>query len=179
MEQKEFRKLAMTEMDAVYRLAFHLLPGSQDVGDLVQETYLQAFKAAGHFTLTASGLRPWLFKILHNLVRKQFAAQARQPSLIGDRDVHSAAPLFHSDAFADATDIDWENVDERLKLAIAELPAPYRTVFLLCAVEGLKYREIAEVIDLPVGTVMSRLHRARVMLSSQLADLATEQRLVH
>jgi RNA polymerase sigma-70 factor (ECF subfamily) len=70
--------------------------------------------------------------------------------------------------------MNWEDVEQRLKMAIAELPLPYRTVFLLWAVEELKYREIAEIIELPVGTVMSRLHRARTQLASRVADLGAE-----
>mgnify|MGYP002624417065 FL=1 len=66
-------------------------------------------------------------------------------------------------------------MDDRLKKAIADLPEHYRVVLLLWAVEGLKYREVAEVIDVPLGTVMSRLYRARAILSEQLADLASEQ----
>ena len=68
----------------------------------------------------------------------------------------------------------WEHVDERLKEAIERLRPEYRTVLLLWGVEGLKYREIAEIEDIPIGTVMSRLHRARSILSNQLADLAEE-----
>ena len=73
--------------------------------------------------------------------------------------------------------LDWEQVDERLKAAIERLRPEYRTVLLLWGVEGLKYRQIAEIQDIPIGTVMSRLHRARSILTSQLADLAEEKGL--
>jgi RNA polymerase sigma-70 factor (ECF subfamily) len=74
-------------------------------------------------------------------------------------------------------DLDWEQVDERLKRAIHDLPLAYRTVFLLASIEGLKYREIAEVLEMPIGTVMSRLFRARTTLLEALTDLAGELRL--
>jgi RNA polymerase sigma-70 factor (ECF subfamily) len=73
--------------------------------------------------------------------------------------------------------VNWENMDERLYEAIRLLPVAHRTVFLLAAVEDLKYREIAEVVGIPVGTVMSRLSRARTVLAGQLRDLAAEQNL--
>jgi len=74
----------------------------------------------------------------------------------------------------DLSTLDWEQVDDRLKKALDDLPDHYRTVLLLWAVEGLKYREVAEVLDVPLGTVMSRLYRARSILSEQLAELAQE-----
>ncbi len=175
MDTSEFHNLAVAEVQSVYRLAYHLLPGSQEVDDLVQETYLHAFKASGSFQLTERGIRPWLYKILHNLIRKELGDQVRQPTSLEGTDTPDRVP--RSEAL-NASAIDWDAIDERLKAAIRELPLAYRTVFLLCAVEGLKYREIADVISMPVGTVMSRLHRARVILARQLMDLAAEQRLV-
>ncbi len=70
--------------------------------------------------------------------------------------------------------IDWETVDDRMKSAVGDLPLSYRSVFLLCAVEELKYREIADIVGLPVGTVMTQMYRARAMLAVRLASLAAE-----
>jgi RNA polymerase sigma-70 factor (ECF subfamily) len=80
---------------------------------------------------------------------------------------------------SELSSLNWETVDERLKHAIGELPLPQRTVFLLCAVEGLRYRDIADIAGIPVGTVMSRLYKARQVLSARLAALSAEQGFGH
>jgi RNA polymerase sigma-70 factor (ECF subfamily) len=173
--RNNFRDLAMAELPAVYRMAFHWTSKAADADDLVQETYLRAFKAEGSFKLGEVGVRPWLLRILHNafLTRLKRARLEPVASEIADEIAE------HREEDADLAgqalaDLDWEQVDERLKNAIQDLPLSYRTVFLLSAIEGLKYREIAEVLEMPIGTVMSRLFRARTTLLEQLADLAGE-----
>ncbi len=169
----------MAEMDAVYRMAMHLARHPQDAADLVQETYLKAFRAAHSFQLQdGKGVRPWLFKILHNNFYSRLEQQRREPTLGDDLPEPSAVGAVDQPAPAwDLEHLDWEQVDDRLKAAIDQLPLHYRQVLLLWAVEGLKYREIADILGVALGTVMSRLHRARVQLSEQLADLAAERGL--
>lgn len=180
MNDVEFRKLALLELPAVYRLAYHLSDRAQDPDDLVQETYLHALKCAARFELREHGMRPWLFKILHNVINARYGQLRREAELLdslrhgNDGEVKDASPDATSHS---GESIDWETVDQRLKHAIAALPHSYKTVFLLSAVEGVRYRQIAEIIDAPVGTVMSRLHRARMMLASQLQDVAAELRV--
>jgi RNA polymerase sigma-70 factor (ECF subfamily) len=179
MDPAQFRELAMAEIDAVYRMAMHLARHPDDAADLVQETYLKAFNAERRFQLQdGKGVRPWLFKILHNNFYTRLGRQRREPTLgddlppvSSDGGVGSPAPAW------DLEHMDWEQVDDRLKAAIDELPEHYRQVLLLWAVEGLKYREIADVLDVALGTVMSRLHRARSQLSEKLVDLAAEHGL--
>ena len=179
MDSIEFRELVMAEMDALYRMAMHLAHHPQDAADLVQETYLRAFRAAGTFQLhDGKGVRPWLFKILHNNFYSRIQQQQREPTLGDDLpELTTASPLDHPAPAWDLEHLDWEQVDQRLKAAIEQLPPHYRQVLLLWAVEGLKYREIADVLDVALGTVMSRLHRARAQLSGQLVDLAAERGL--
>ncbi|QQE10595.1 sigma-70 family RNA polymerase sigma factor [Planctomycetota bacterium] len=175
MDSQSFRELALAEMDAVYRMAMHLSRHPDEAADLVQETYLKALKAEGRFELREQGVRPWLFKILHNNFYTRVGKKKREPTL-GD-DLPEQAVYSEVDEEAPAWDLaslDWEMVDDRLKKAIEDLPDHYREVLLLWAVEGLKYREVAEVIGVPLGTVMSRLYRARAILSERLADLAAE-----
>lgn len=167
--------MMLAEMDAVYRMAFHLSRHPDEAGDLTQETYLRALKAEGSFELRERGMRPWLFKILHNVFYSRITKQKRQPASlqpeqdeIAGGDDTMAAPAW------DLATLNWEQVDDRLKHAIEQLPVAYREVLLLWAVEGLRYREIAEVMDVPLGTIMSRLYRARGILAEQLADLARE-----
>lgn len=176
MDSRAFRELALAELDAVYRMALHLARHADDAADLVQETYLRAFKAEAGFELRDRGVRPWLFKILHNVFYTKISRSRRDPVFVEDLG-READPRTGDDREPPAWDLaslDWEQVDDRLKHAIERLPDHYRSVLLLWAVEGLKYREIADVLEVPLGTVMSRLYRARSLLTAQLAGLAAE-----
>jgi RNA polymerase sigma-70 factor (ECF subfamily) len=178
IDREQFRKLALGELQAVYRLALHLARNAPDADDLVQETYARAFKSEATFKMAETGVRPWLLKILHNIFLTKIKRSRLEPvatdfsnDLAENRDENANL------AGQALADLDWEQIDERLKNAIQELPEAYRTVFLLSSVEGLKYREVAEVLEMPIGTVMSRLYRARTMLLEQLQELAAEMRL--
>ena len=176
MDIDDFRKLALSEMDAVYRLAYHLAGHPQEADDLVQETYLRAFKFGAGFKAADHGVRPWLFKILHNVVNSRHANDHRRRQVMEDlQDQAAPEAAAHDGPLPDLSTLNWDAVDERLKAAIDELPLPHREVFLLCAVEGLRYREIADVMEVPLGTIMSRLYRARAQLSSRLTELAAER----
>jgi RNA polymerase sigma-70 factor (ECF subfamily) len=175
VDSDAFRQLALDEMDAVYRMAFHLARNPEEASDLMQETYLRAFRAEKSFELRERGVRPWLFKILHNTFYTRIGREQKQPVAAESLDHHPANAGDDGDAPCwDLASLDWEQVDQRLKKAILDLPDHYREVLLLWAVEGLRYREVAEVLDVPLGTVMSRLYRARAILSDQLAALAAE-----
>jgi RNA polymerase sigma-70 factor, ECF subfamily len=172
-----FRELAMAELPAVYRLAYHLASNGPDAEDLVQEAYVRAFKAEGKFRLGVMGIKPWLLKILHNVFLSRLKRSRLEP--VATEFAHDLATGDSAAALSaqSVADLDWEQVDGRLKRAIEELPVAYRTVFLLSAVEGMKYREIADALETPIGTVMSRLFRARTMLLGMLGDLGAEMRL--
>lgn len=173
LESQEFHALVLRELDAVYRLAYHLTLSTDKADDLVQETYLRALKSRASFRTTERGPRPWLLTILHNIHKTRMGRAARDPS---DSESLDEQPAAEPDPLPDS--IDWEQVDERLKNAMEALPTAHRTVLLLWAVEGLSYKQIAEVTDVPIGTVMSRLYRARQALAGQVFDLGVEQRLV-
>lgn len=173
MDPEQFRKLATAELDSVYRMAMYLSRHPDEAMELTQETYLRALKAEAGFELREGGIRPWLFKILHNVFYSRLSRQKRAPSLAEDLS-QEADPKEESPPTWDLSSLDWEDVDERLKAAILDLSEGYREVLLLWAVEGLKYREIAEVLGVAVGTVMSRLYRARAILSRRLTTLAAE-----
>ena len=156
-------------------MAMYLARNPDDAQDLVQETYLRAFRFQAKFELREAGIRPWLFKILHNAFYTKLDKRTREPTLADDLQIENMTGELDEPAPCwDLASLDWDQVDERLKAAIDQLQAPYREVLLLWAVEGLKYREIAEVMDVPLGTVMSRLYRARSILSTQLAGYARE-----
>ena len=187
MDPDAFHKLALAEVDAVHRLAFHLSRDRHEAEDLVQETYLRALRSADGFAPREHGVRPWLFKILHNILHTRRSKDRRAGDALrrlarepleqnGHADRLASAPG-HGTSDGRAAGVDWDGLDERLCRAIRSLPVTHRTVFLLSAVEDLKYREIADVVGVPVGTVMSRLSRARAALAAQLVDLAAERNL--
>ena len=123
-------------------------------------------------------MRPWLFKILHNLHHSRLQQLARYPTLIDDPENRpDNNGNLRGPYNVNLSELDWDEVDERLKHAIHALPQRMRSVFLLTAVEGLKYRQVAEILGMPPGTVMSTLYRARQELLSMLTDLATEKRI--
>jgi len=169
----------MKEMDSLYRMAMHLARNPEDASDLVQETYLKAFKAEGRFEQRGLGVRPWLFKILHNNFYTKVGKKKREPILSDDLSYQEGSANQPGEAGPgwDLSHLDWDHVDQRLKHAIEELPEHYRQVLLLWAVQGLKYREVAEVLDVPLGTIMSRLSRARAILAGSLGGLAKEHGL--
>ncbi len=177
MRREAFENLAMAHFEAVYRLALQLARHPDEASDLVQETYLKALRVAERFEEHGGGIRPWLFKILHNVFYTRLAKAKRVPLSVDE--LHGASadepgPDEPRPAW-DLSTLNWEHVDERLKAAIDNLRPEYRTVLLLWAVEGLKDREIAEIQEIPIGTVMSRLHRARSTLADQLAEFAEER----
>jgi RNA polymerase sigma-70 factor (ECF subfamily) len=176
MERQEFENLSLPHLDAIYRMAMQLTRHPDDAQDLVQETYLRALRASDRYEQQGGGIRPWLFKILHNVFYSRIEKAKRQAKYSSDLDQapgNEPAPDEPTPAWSLA-DLDWEQVDEKLKAAIESLKPEYASVLLLWGVEGLKYREIAEIQDIPIGTVMSRLHRARSILAEQLADFAEE-----
>jgi RNA polymerase sigma-70 factor (ECF subfamily) len=173
LEPDEFRGLVLEELNSVYRLACHLARSRDEAEDLVQETYLRALKSRSTFRSTDHGVRPWLFTILHNTYKSRVARRQREPTVTSD--VVDDFPDQPAPSRMALEGIDWEQVDERLKNAVDTLPPAYRAVLLMWAVDGLKYREIARIIEAPVGTVMSRLHRARQAILEQLGSPPTER----
>jgi RNA polymerase sigma-70 factor (ECF subfamily) len=179
-----FNQILLHEVDSIHRLACRLCQDIHEAEDLVQETYLHALKASHTYKPGEYGVRPWLFKILHNVLHTRRTRDHRGRralrQLLQEQPIQQTfAPAVLEIVRGDAREvrIDWETVDERLLWAIRLLPVPHRTVFLLVAVEDLKYREVAEIVGAPVGTVMSRLSRARTALIGQLKDLAIERNL--
>lgn len=163
-------------MGAVYRMALQLARRPEDASDLVQETYLKALRAADRFEPKGGGIKPWLFKILRNVFYSRLIQDQRTPYLsdaLHARPSEEPGPDEPVPAWGLAQ-LNWEQVDGRLKAAIDHLTPEYREVLLLWAVEGMKYREIGLILEVPIGTVMSRLYRARTLLAQQLGPLASE-----
>jgi RNA polymerase sigma-70 factor, ECF subfamily len=173
---QEFERLALEQMDMLYRVAFRLARNADRASDLVQETYLRAFRSRDSFDLQAVGIRPWLIRILHNLHITRSERDRRHPVATENEVLEAAqAPAKASVEFSSAQ---FEHMDERLVRALNQLPEEYQLVMLLWAVEELSYKEIADAVNVPIGTVMSRLHRARQRLTEDLQTLAKEERLL-
>lgn len=180
MERDVFEQRSLEHLDSLYRMAMQLARHPDEASDLVQETYFRALRFSARYEERGGGLRPWLFKILHNVFYTKIERARRQPTSVENLPTATSdepRPDEPPPAW-NLQSLEWEHVDERLKRAIEELRPEYRSVLLLWGVEGLKYREIAEIQEIPIGTVMSRLHRARTILARQLSELAEENGLI-
>lgn len=176
MDRQTFEQQALGHLDSVYRLAMQLARNPDDAADLVQETYYKAIRVCDVFEERGGGMRPWLFRILHNVFYSRKRRDRRAPVAmheLHDESSNGPGPDEPLPAWDLAT-LNWDHVDGRMRLAIDQLRPEYRSVLLLWGVEGMKYREIAEIQGIPLGTVMSRLHRARAILAAELAGFAEE-----
>ncbi|MCG3130486.1 MAG: ECF RNA polymerase sigma factor SigR [Phycisphaerae bacterium] len=168
-----FEALALPQIDAAYRLARRLTGNVAEAEDLVQETYVRAFKAFSAFELREFGIKPWLLRILYNVFCTTRSRRRREPTLLEDVDlVHAGEEWALEETSGGLENLNWDRYDEELKAAVEALQPDYRTVLLLWAVEELSYKEIAHVVECPIGTVMSRLFRARKILMDRLAAYA-------
>jgi len=163
---EQFEKLALDQMDMLYRVAHRLAGNAEEAADLVQETYLRAFKSREKFDLKSVGIRPWLVRILHNLHFTRSQRQRRQPMATDASDLDAMPTMQNAAPSIGPADLD--HMDQRMAWALNELPGEYQTTLLLWAVEELSYKEIADALEVPVGTVMSRLHRAKQRISQLL-----------
>ena len=163
-------------MDLLYRVARKLTRRSEQANDLVQETYLRAIKSFHTFDLQEHGIRPWLVRIMHNLHFSRSDREKKQPVAMDGAPLEALSPPAPKDNFAFGQG--FEGMDERLVKALKMLPEEYQTVLLLWAVEDFSYKDIADAVDVPIGTVMSRLHRARQKLTQSLHDLAVDEGII-
>ena len=168
----EFEKLALEQLDTLYRVAKRLTRDPDAAGDLVQETYVRALRARDSFELKEYGIRPWLLRIMQNLHYSRAGRESRQPVKVEDEALEATEQVNTPDAEATLAPLNLDALDERLAKALEELPVDYQIVLLMWAVDGLSYKEISHTLDIPIGTVMSRLHRARQRLGAQLRDYA-------
>jgi RNA polymerase sigma-70 factor (ECF subfamily) len=171
---------ALAQIDALYRTALRMTRSPADAEDLVQETYLRAFRSLHQFS-EGTNLRAWLFRILTNTYINDYRKRQRRPSNTSLDDIEE---FYLYDHLVDSgvqpgeerpEDVVVEQLTtDDVSKAIDELPEEFRQVVVLADVEGFAYREIADIVGIPVGTVMSRLFRARRRLRRQLHELAVE-----
>lgn len=176
---KSFDALALPHLEAVYRVARRLTRNEHEAEDLVQETYLKAWRAFDSFDLRDFGIKPWLLRILHNTFINRSTREARAPRATDQQNLEQMYEAPHNTATLDAPPaLDFENLDAEVKQAIDDLQPEFRTVLLLWATMEHSYQEIAEILEIPIGTVMSRLHRARQHLTAALREFAARNRLM-
>jgi len=176
----EFEAEALRHLDALYRTALRMTRSEADAEDLVQETYIRAFRFRDQFTL-GTNMKAWLFRILTNTFINTYRRKAAQPEvtdLEGVDEFSLYRRMADDRAASSSPDPEAELlnsvVDTEVTDALEALPEKFRTTVLL-DVEGFSYKEIAEMLGIPIGTVMSRLHRGRKFLQKRLYDLARER----
>jgi RNA polymerase sigma-70 factor (ECF subfamily) len=183
-DQDRFTDLAMEYMPQLYTAALRMTRNPADAEDLVQETYLKAYRAFDTFT-EGTNLKAWLYRILTNTYINTYRAAKRRPQVSDVEDVEDLylyrrltpgnGPDPGRSAEEEALDA---FTDDEVKAAIESLPEAFRMAVLLADVEGFSYKEIAEITEVPIGTVMSRIHRGRRALQKALLQFAQERGLV-
>src|SRR6266550_5315561 len=175
-----FESEALSFIDPLYRTALRMTRSEADAEDLVQETYIRALRFRAQFT-PGTNLKAWLFRILTNTFINAYRKRARAPETteLDDVDEFSLYRRMSAERPASSSpDPEREFLDgivsSEVTDALEELPEKFRTTVLL-DVEGFSYKEIAEMLEIPIGTVMSRLHRGRKFLQQRLYDLARER----
>lgn len=169
-----FQEEFMPHLDALYNFAYRLTQNYEDANDLVQDASIKAFRFISSFE-RGTNAKAWLFRILKNSFINDFRKKSRQPGKVDYNEVES---YYNSEGTAANLTMDLRTESVRNKMgdevmnAIKQLPVDFRTVIILCDLEGFTYEEMATILDIPVGTVRSRLHRARNALKSTLADYA-------
>lgn len=179
--QNDFEKLFLRSQRRAYNLAYRLTGNAADAEDVAQDAYVRAWHNFETYD-SARSFEGWLFRIITNRVIDMRRRQKRVPMYSLDTPVHGdddAQPIAHEFAAPDSNPQDIilnPIMDEKLQKALLSLPADYRNSILMCDVEEKSYQEIATAMGCAIGTVRSRIHRARVMLRKQLETVPTRKR---
>lgn len=173
-KNKIFNDEFMPLLDAAYNFAFRLTLEEDDAKDLVQDTYLKAFRFIESFQ-EGTNAKAWLFRILKNSFINDYRKKSKQPSKIDYQEVEQVYNSEDSDSTAQITvDLRTEMmqgmIGDEVANALNSLAIDFRTVIILCDIEGFTYEEMSKILDIPIGTVRSRLHRARNILKEKLKD---------
>jgi len=171
---KVFEEELLPQIDSLVTFAYHLTYNEEDANDLVQETYLKAYRFIDKYN---SGTNPkaWLFRILKNAFINEYRKKSKRPNQVDYEesvtynDLEKASYLEHVDLREDLFD---EMLGDEVTAALNMLPVDFREVIILCDIEDFSYEEIAKILEIPIGTVRSRLFRARNMLKEKLKEYA-------
>jgi RNA polymerase sigma-70 factor (ECF subfamily) len=161
---QRFRDAALPHLDDVYSLARYLLRNAADAEDAAQECYLRAYRYFD--TFSGPAIKPWLLTILRNVCRAEYARRGKMTTveLQTEDEASASVPLWQADSEAAENAVLAQLDAETARQLIEEIPEPFRETIILREINDLSYREIAQVVDAPVGTVMSRLARGRALL---------------
>ncbi len=174
-KRKAFEQEALPHMEALLRTALRMTKNQNDAEDLVQETYIKAYRFWDKFE-PGSNCRAWLFKIMTNIFINNYRSKSRSPMSVNVDEIDDSF-LYGQLATSPGADNPEQELfakifDDDVKKAIEELPEDFRIVVVLSFLEGFSYQEIADITDLQLGTVKSRLHRGRKLLQKELYDYA-------
>jgi RNA polymerase sigma-70 factor (ECF subfamily) len=173
-KQREFTKEALPQADFLYNYALRMTYNGPDAEDLVQETFLKAFRFWDSYE-KGTNIRAWLFRIMKNAYINRYRKEKKEPETVEYQEVENFYNTVRGSA-AENTDLQEavfnSLMEDDVSNAIAELPEDFRTVVILCDIEELTYEEVADFLQCPIGTVRSRLHRGRKLLRAKLLDFA-------
>ena len=174
-QQQIFEEELLPQIDALYNFAYHLTYNEDDANDLVQETYLKAYRFIDKY-IEGTNAKAWLFKILKNAFINDYRKRTKQPTKVDYEEVVTYHDEENDTTYSSFSDLREEMfqsmMGDEVTNAINALPVDFRIVILLCDIEDFTYEEISKIINIPIGTVRSRLHRARNMLKEQLRTYA-------
>ena len=176
-KKKDFETEAMPYINLLHNYAYRMTGNQLDADDLVQETYLRAIRFFHTFE-KGTNCKAWLFRIMKNLFINKYRKNQKEPGKVDYDDVENFFDSIKSDR-VESTDLQeklFSNLlDDDLVNALNSLPDDFKTVVILCDIEGLSYEEIAEFVQCPIGTVRSRLHRGRKLLQQKLLGYAKDK----
>ena len=181
-KRKEFEKEALQYIDLLYNTAVQMSGNRADAEDLVQETFIKAFKYFHRFE-KGTNCKAWLFKIMKNIFINTFRKKAKEPPKVSFEEVEKFYPDQEPRyeflvTEADQTHIFDELLEDDVKRALDALPFDFKLTVILSDIEGFTYQEIANIMECPIGTVRSRLARARKMLQKRLYDFAIRKGII-
>ncbi|MCF6157036.1 MAG: sigma-70 family RNA polymerase sigma factor [wastewater metagenome] len=182
--RKEFEEIAIRHIDSLYNMALRLVLNREEAEDLVQETYLKAYRFFNTFE-RGTNIKAWLFKILRNTFINKYRKTVSAPNEFKYEDIEilNSTTAYSKentveeladkleDKYADLSNL----MEDDVKHAIDSLPLEYREAILLSDVEGLSYKDIAEITNVPIGTIKSRLNRGRKLLQRSLWEYAKDK----
>jgi RNA polymerase sigma-70 factor (ECF subfamily) len=179
-KHSEFEAEALPHMEVLYNFALRTTGNEDDARDLLQETYLKAYRFWDKYE-KGTNIRAWLFRIMKNSYINRYRKETKEPDKVDYEDIENFYNVIRAES-TDPNDLQqqlYENLlgDEVTK-ALQSLPDDFRTVVILCDIEGLTYEEIAEFVECPIGTVRSRLHRGRKLLQEKLYEYAKQQGVI-
>lgn len=170
-----FEKEFMPLIDSLYNFAYRLTLDEDDANDLVQETYLKAYRFFDSYE-QGTNAKAWLFRILKNSFINEFRKKSKEPSKV---DYNEVETFYNSDDVDENITADLrvdsiqDMIGDEVATALNALAVDFRTIIILCDLEGFTYEEMSKILDIPIGTVRSRLHRARNLLKEKLKSYAS------